>query len=131
QRRGQARTPFDPLAAPGARMPKAPPRAGPRPLPPGGPVRGRAPARRGRRAAGPPPRQARQQPLGACGVLHYPLLPAAPARRRGGVRHVIDTDLVVREPRGGLTVVRRGETIDERLVRGVRGAGLVPRSLLH
>lgn len=51
--------------------------------------------------------------------------------RRGGVRHVIDTDLVILEPRGGLTVVRRGETIDERLVRGVRGAGLVPRSLLH
>lgn len=50
--------------------------------------------------------------------------------RRGGVRHVQDTDLVILEPRGGLTVVRRGDTIDERLVQGVRGAGIIPRSLL-
>ena len=41
-----------------------------------------------------------------------------------------DTDLVILEPRGGLTVVRRGDTIDERLVQGVRGAGIIPRSLL-
>lgn len=51
--------------------------------------------------------------------------------RRGGVRHVIDTDLVILEPRGGLTIVRRGETIDERLVRNVRGAEIIPRSLMH
>jgi uncharacterized membrane protein YcaP (DUF421 family) len=50
--------------------------------------------------------------------------------RRGGVHRVIDTDLAILEPRGGLTVVRRGETIDERLVRGVRGAGIIPRSIL-
>ena len=51
--------------------------------------------------------------------------------RRGGVRHVIDTDLVILEPRGGLTIVRRGETIDERLVRNVRGAEIIPRSLMR
>lgn len=51
--------------------------------------------------------------------------------RRGGVRRVIDTDLVILEPRGGLTIVRRGEKIDERLVRGVRGVGIVPRSLTY
>ncbi|MDN5821696.1 MAG: DUF421 domain-containing protein [Brachybacterium sp.] len=51
--------------------------------------------------------------------------------RRGGVRRVIDTDLVILEPRGGLTIVRRGEKIDERLVRGVRGAGIIPRSLTY
>ena len=50
--------------------------------------------------------------------------------RRGGVTHVIDTDLAILEPRGGLTIVHRGETIDARLVRGVRGAGMIPRSIL-
>lgn len=51
--------------------------------------------------------------------------------RRAGVRHVADADLVIMEPRGGLTIVRRGETIDRRMVRDVRGIGIVPRSILR
>ncbi|MDN5600517.1 MAG: DUF421 domain-containing protein [Dermabacteraceae bacterium] len=51
--------------------------------------------------------------------------------RRNGIHRLTDADLVILEPRGGLTVVRRGEQIDEGLVRGVRGIGIVPRSLLR
>ncbi|WP_114853320.1 DUF421 domain-containing protein [Brachybacterium sp. YJGR34] len=50
--------------------------------------------------------------------------------RREGVHHVVDADLVILEARGGLTIVRRGERIDRRLVGDVRGAGMIPDSVL-
>ncbi|MFC7376126.1 YetF domain-containing protein [Brachybacterium sp. GCM10030267] len=51
--------------------------------------------------------------------------------RRAGLHCVQDADLVILEPRGALTIVRRGESIDRRLVQDVRGADSIPRSLLH
>ncbi|HCQ18749.1 MAG TPA: DUF421 domain-containing protein [Dermacoccus sp.] len=44
--------------------------------------------------------------------------------RGGGVRHLDDVALAVLEPRGTLTVVRRGESIDPQLLVGI--AGLPP-----
>ncbi|WP_074045344.1 YetF domain-containing protein [Dermacoccus nishinomiyaensis] len=44
--------------------------------------------------------------------------------RAGGVRHLDDVALAVLEPRGTLTVVRRGESIDPQLLVGI--AGLPP-----
>ena len=44
--------------------------------------------------------------------------------RAGGVRHLDDVALAVLEPRGTLTVVRRGESIDPKLLVGI--AGLPP-----
>lgn len=50
--------------------------------------------------------------------------------RRSGVHRMSDAELVILEPRGGLTVVRPGQRIDYQLVRDVRGADLIPPSLL-
>lgn len=50
--------------------------------------------------------------------------------RRAGLLHVHEADLVIMESRGTLTVVRRGERIDRALLADVRGAEIVPRSLI-
>ncbi|WP_246957205.1 YetF domain-containing protein [Brachybacterium sp. Marseille-Q7125] len=51
--------------------------------------------------------------------------------RRAGVHHLIDADLVILEPRGSLTVIRRGQQIDPALLTDVRGAERIPPSLLR
>ena len=50
--------------------------------------------------------------------------------RTAGLRHVDDAALVILESRGGVTVLRRGERIDARLLEGVLGAELVPGHLV-
>lgn len=50
--------------------------------------------------------------------------------RRAGLHRMSDAELVILEPRGGLTIVRPGQEIDHQLVRDVRGADLIPSSLL-
>jgi uncharacterized membrane protein YcaP (DUF421 family) len=49
--------------------------------------------------------------------------------RRAGVHRLADADLVILEPRGGLTVLRPGERIEDRLLVGVRGAEHIPASM--
>lgn len=51
--------------------------------------------------------------------------------RTAGVRHIDDVALVILESRGGVTVLRRGERIDSRLLAGVLGAELVPAHLVE
>lgn len=50
--------------------------------------------------------------------------------RQAGVLSIADLGLVVLEPRGALTVVPAGRTIDARLLTGVLGAGSIPPSLI-
>ncbi|WP_232547058.1 YetF domain-containing protein [Propioniciclava soli] len=50
--------------------------------------------------------------------------------RSAGVRHLEDAGVVVLEPRGGVTVIRRGEKVDPRLLAGVAGVEFVPAHLL-
>lgn len=49
--------------------------------------------------------------------------------RRAGVRNLADADLVILEPRGGLTVLRPGERIEDRMLMGVRGTEHIPTSM--
>lgn len=51
--------------------------------------------------------------------------------RRAGLLHLQQADLVIMESRGTLTVLRRGERIDRRLLADVRGADIVPASLVR
>lgn len=51
--------------------------------------------------------------------------------RAAGVRRVEDAALVILESRGGLTVLRSGETIDGRLLVGVLGVEYVPQHLIN
>lgn len=50
--------------------------------------------------------------------------------RRSGVQHLAEARLVILERSGGLTVVRRGQTIDGALVASVRGRERIPAELL-
>lgn len=50
--------------------------------------------------------------------------------REVGVLRLADVALVVLETRGGLTVVREGQTVDEALLAGVVGRELVPARLV-
>ncbi|HLS63876.1 MAG TPA: YetF domain-containing protein, partial [Ruania sp.] len=51
--------------------------------------------------------------------------------RQAGVRHRGEVAAVVFEPSGAISVLRRGDGIDARLLEGVRGADQVPRELLR
>jgi uncharacterized membrane protein YcaP (DUF421 family) len=53
------------------------------------------------------------------------------ALRKAGVRSLREIACVVFEPSGTISVLRRGEPVDPRLLRGVRDAHLVPRELLR
>lgn len=50
--------------------------------------------------------------------------------RTAGLLTPDDAALVILEPRGQLTIVRRGQRIDARLLEGVEGAELVPEELV-
>lgn len=50
--------------------------------------------------------------------------------RTAGVRRLEDAALVILESRGGLTVLRAGERIDERLLAGVLGLEFVPEHVI-
>lgn len=50
--------------------------------------------------------------------------------RQAGVLSIAELGLVVLEPRGTLTVVPAGRTIDSRLLAGVRGVDAIPASLI-
>lgn len=50
--------------------------------------------------------------------------------REAGIRHREDIALAIVEPRGALTVLRTGDTIDADLLAGVRGAHNVPEHLV-
>lgn len=50
--------------------------------------------------------------------------------RIAGVRRYDEVAAVVHEPTGAISVLRRGEPIDPRLISGVVGADLVPQGLL-
>lgn len=47
--------------------------------------------------------------------------------RAAGVRHLDEVAVAIIEPRGTLTVVRRGDTIDRRLLVGVRDVDKIPQ----
>ncbi|WP_147915517.1 DUF421 domain-containing protein [Ruania zhangjianzhongii] len=51
--------------------------------------------------------------------------------RQAGIRHRGEVAAVVFEPSGAISVLRRGDGIEENLLDGVRGGELVPRELLR
>lgn len=51
--------------------------------------------------------------------------------RQSGLRHREEAALVIVEPRGTLTIVRRGTTIDRALLADVRGASQLPGHLIQ
>lgn len=88
----------------------------------------------GRMRAGSVERRRRARVAMVDGVF---LIPPRPGRSIGeadlmaqlrarGIQHVADVAIAIIEPRGGLTIVRRGQTIDARLLAGVRDVDRIP-----